>query len=377
MRRLNRRRREWFRRRARREARRHTDRGAGTRGAVRHQAFLQFDNARRALPTPNFYFDERPGFCILRPPATLDLASNYNETLAFLMQVRWRSPDDTRHPVSRHPLRLFFDFAALRTIAPATGLVLAAEIDRRRLSLGSRPRSHDADWHPDVRAYFDEAGLFDLLGIEPQVETVPSDRSPLRAVRFVRGRSVKGEIGSELRDRLERLCGTSIGPRRTVYEAISEAIANTRHAYPRDAVIWPNKTPGRWWAAGTWNSAENIVSLQLYDQGVGIPATLPRSGHWSDIARMVGLGDRLHPERRDDRLIEAALQVGRTSTGEPGRGKGLAEMATWVDKLESGFLRITSGKGSIIYRPGGAIRGTSHVAPFFGTLIEWEFGLGG
>ncbi|MFX8410374.1 hypothetical protein ABTL60_19065, partial [Acinetobacter baumannii] len=113
-------------------------------------------------------------------------------------------------------------------------------------------------------------------------------------MRFVRGRSVKGEIGAKLRDRVEQLCGKKIGPRTTVYEAISEAIANTRHAYPRHIGIWPTKATGQWWAAGAWNSETNVVSLQLYDQGVGIPATLPRSEHWSDVLSKLGI-DRLHP----------------------------------------------------------------------------------
>lgn len=363
--------------RARREARRHLDRAAGTRGTHRHEAYLRFEAVRNSLPAADLRPDERPGFCVLRPPETLDLANNYEATLAFLMQIRWRSPGSSFHPETRKPLALFTDFAALRQIAPATGLVLAAEIDARRLASGLRPRSHDREWDPAIRSYFDEAGLFELLGIEPQIQSGDVAPSPLKAVRFARGRSVTGEIGSELRDKLEKLCGSSIGPRRTVYEAISEAIANTRHAYPRDAAIWPSKNTGRWWAAGTWNSDTNVISLQLYDQGVGIPSTLPRSEHWSDILRMPGLSGRLHPERLDNRLLQAALEVGRTSTGQQGRGKGLAEMASWVDKLASGFLRITSGKGSIIYRPGGVVSGTSRRAPFFGTLIEWEFGLGG
>jgi hypothetical protein len=326
---------EWHRRRAQREARSHARRPAHTMGARRAAAFQVFQAARALLPEPRLIYDERPGCCVLKPPAALDLVENYDETLAFLMEIRGRPLQrPIAHPDNDRPLRLFTDFAALRTIAPGTGLVLAAEIDRRRLATGGKPTSWDEEWDPSVRAYFDQAGLFDLLGIKAQhngaaVETT----SDLQAVRFVRGRSVKGASGAALRDQLEALCGKKIGPRRTVYEAISEAIANTRHAYPPDVAIWPTKATGSWWAAGTWNSATDVVSLQIYDQGVGIPATLPRSEHWSNIVKLAGLGEKLHPERTDARLIEAALEVGRTSTGQQGRGKGLAEMASWVDKL--------------------------------------------
>ncbi|MGN8001419.1 hypothetical protein [Sphingomonas sp. 22176] len=345
---------------------------------LRRDALTRFEAAQKLLPPPVLIFDERPGCCVLKPPAALDFDENYEETMAFLMAIRGRaSVRGIKHPETGVRLRLFTDFAILKTIAPGAGLVLAAELDRRRLGTGLKPRSLDDEWDPEVRAYFHQAGLFDLLGIKPQHEGKAGDHATLHAVRFVRGRSVKGQIGSAVRDQLEALCGKKIGPRLTVYEAISEAIANTRHAYPRDVAIWPSKATGSWWSAGTWNSATNTVSLQIYDQGVGIPATLPRSEHWSNIIKLVGLADRLHPERRDDQLLAAALEVGRTSTGEKGRGKGLAEMAAWVDKLGNGFLRITSGKGSMTYRPGVSVSGTSRRAPFFGTLVEWEICLGG
>lgn len=375
MRRLTPRYKEWHRRRALREARRHRDRHVGAVSTRRLDAWRRYQAARALLPAPTILFDERPGYCVLRPPAVLDLVQNYEDTLAFLMEIRGRPIEPARHPKTGIELPLFADFAALQTIEPGAGLVLAAEIDQRRLATGGKPRAWDEEWDPGVRAYFDQAGLFDLLGIESQLSSAsPGMPSNLHAVRFMRGWSVKGEIGAQLRDRLEALCSKKIGPRTTVYEAISEAIANTRHAYPRDTAIWPSRATGRWWAAGTWNSATDIVSIQLYDQGVGIPATLPKSEHWSDINNVL---EFLHPERTDDRLIQAALEVGRTSTGERGRGQGLAEMAAWVDKLGNGFLRITSGRGSVTYRPGGKTSGTSRRAPFFGTLIEWEIGLGG
>lgn len=370
---------QWLVNRARREARRHGDRRPGVMSERRRAARTRFQEDRRLLPAATLRFDERPGCCVIKPPKSLDLVLNYDETLGFLMDIRGhalkRAPT---HPENGSKLKLFMDFGVLENLTPGAGLILAAELDRRRLATGRRPTAWDDEWHPAVRTYFDQGGLFELLGITPKLPSEEcDDDAPLRAVKFIRGRSVRGQLGSALRDKLEALCGKKIGPRLTVYEAISEAIANTRHAYPRDVSIWPTKATGRWWAGGTWNSATGVVSLQIYDQGVGIPATLPRSDHWSDIIRLVGLGNRLHPERDDHNLIEAALKVGRTSTGESGRGKGLAEMASWIDKLGNGFLRITSGRGSVMYRPGGNVTGTSQKAPLFGTLIEWEIGLGG
>lgn len=364
----------WLIRRALREMRRHRRRVSGIANQQRIAAFAQYSRIMGSLPRANLILDERPGYCVLRPPSNFDLVSNYEETLTFLMEMRGRAiGQPTLHPTTGEKLGLFSDFSALEKIAPGAGLVLAAELDRRRMVSGRKPRSLDAEWDPDVRAYFCDAGLFHLLGIDSQIPISKSQTPTLHAVPFMRGRSVKGQIGAALRDQIEALCGKKIGPRFTVYEALSEAIANTRHAYPAEALIWPTKAKGQWWASGTWDSATDVVSIQLYDQGVGIPFTLPRSEHWSSVLSVLGI---LHPERTDDRLLMAALEIGRTSTGQQGRGKGLAEMASWIDKLGNGFLRITSGRGMVTYQGEKEVMGRSLSAPFCGTLIEWEIGLG-
>lgn len=371
MKRLSERQRKWFAIRVRRTTRRRLRRPPQMVSQRRKLAYESFLAIRHHLPAPALDYDCRPGFCTLKPPANFDFAANYEEVLAFIMDMRALfhrrqilSPDGKRR------LKVFAEFAQIQSIEPTAGLILAAEVDRWRIASGLRPKAYDQEWQPAVQHFFSQAGLFELLGIQPQsVSASKGTQSKIETLRFVRGSSVLGEPGSTLRDRLEALCGTSIGPRKTVYDAIAEAIANTRHAYPSGTSIWPAKLAGRWWASGSWLPEQNTVSVQLYDQGVGIPATLPKSEHWSDVFRVAGL---LHPERTDDRLLEAALEVGRTSTGQQGRGNGLAEMARWIDRKESGFLRITSGRGSVTYRPDGKTNGEQRAAAFPGTVIEWE-----
>ena len=342
----------------------------------RDDAKERFQALRAQLPPPVLDYTSRPAFCSIVPPAKLCLLHNYDETLSFILAMRalfyaQEVPSEDR----RRTVKVFSDFAALSEIEPAAGLVLAAELDRWRLVKGRPPRAYHRDWQPAVRRYFIQAGLFGLLGIEqPTDDGAPPD-GHIETLKFIRGFSVYGKPGSLLRDRLEALSGKSLGPRPRVYDAIAEAIANTRHAYPTGVSIWPSKQPGRWWASGSWNRSTNVVSIQIYDQGVGIPATLPRSDHWSDILARIPFTRGLNPEGRDDQLLVAALEVGRTSTHEPGRGKGLAEMASWIDLRGSGFLRITSGGGMIVYRAGGKTTSGSLSAGFPGTLIEWEIAL--
>jgi hypothetical protein len=366
--------------RARREVKRRYARPVDSVSRRRPDALQAFISNRALLPATPVDEIVRPGYLTIIPPSNFCIRDNFDQTLAFILDMRrFFAAGGAKSANGKHRLRAFADFAAIQSIEPDAGLILAAEVDRWRLASGRQPRPYDREWQPAVKRYFVQAGLFELLGISPQLDEDDDISSfagnSVETLKFIRGFSVVGQQGSELRDRLEAMCGKSIGPRLTVYEAISEAIANTRHAYPHGTAIWPSRLSGRWWASGSWDRDTNTASVHLYDQGVGIPETLPRSDHWSDILRFLGMGGILNPERRDDKLIEAALAVGRTSTGQAGRGKGLAEMARWIDKQESGFLRIASGRGSVTYRPGGKITGEIRSASLPGTLIGWEIGL--
>ncbi|WP_286864580.1 hypothetical protein, partial [Sphingobium sp.] len=246
-------------------------------------AIDDFWRVRANMPKAQLDYEKRAGYCTLLPPEIFSLNSNYEHTLAFIMDMRWMfHAREVPSPDRKAKLRTFADFSAIQSIEPAAGLVLAAEVDRWRIASGRQPRSFDQEWHPDVQRFFSQAGLFELLGITMQSVNQHAALAPVEALKFVRGFSVQGEPGSRLRDRLETLCGASIGPRKIVYDAIAEAIANTRHAYPSGISIWPAKLAGRWWATGSWQRETKTVSLQLYDQGVGIPSTLPKSEHWSE-----------------------------------------------------------------------------------------------
>jgi hypothetical protein len=229
----------------------------------------------------------------------------------------------------------------------------------------------DRTWRKNVRDYFVDAGLFELLRIDPQSAAEAPDGEPERkSLKMLTGTSADGASVRKLRIDIETLCGRGIGPRTTVYDALAEAVSNVSHAYPRWHASYPGYRTRRWWASGAWTPSTKTVSVQLYDQGVGIPRTLPRRDYW---ARLMPLINRLDPEKTDAGLMEAALEYGRTSTRIKGRGKGLAEMAEWINRQGHGFLRITSGAGSVTYRANRSVERKDLGTPFCGTLIEWEF----
>ena len=337
------------------------------------KAKATFNAIRQKLPTPVERIISESRLTVTDFPAKFDLHTNYEETLALIMELRFlhrpRRSSGLNGNQSRR-WRGLLNLARIEDIDPATGLVLAAELDSYRRHI-SGLRSNDDNWHENVRTYFLESGLFELLGISPQrAHPKPASGPERRVLKYRKGREPDGEQADRLRRELEDLCGESFGPRVLVNNALCEAMTNSHHhAYPEEQSWWPLTPPGNWWASCAWTPSTETMHMMLYDQGVGIPKTLPRSKHWASTLPII---DRLDPEHSDAGLIEAALELRRTSTNIEGRGRGLAEMAEWVDRTESGFLRILSGSGRVTYRPGKVVQRSKLRAPFCGTLVEWE-----
>lgn len=333
------------------------------------QARQNFIRRRGELPDPALSYEEAPGFLSFDPPSVFDIYDNFEETLAFLLDIR--SLEVLIPPGKRLGRPILANFAKIQHLDAASGLLIAAEIDRWRRTSNARPVPHDHQWEESVRDFFHDAGLFELLGIDPK--TARSNKPvgvKTQSIRFQTGTFHEGETAERFREDLEQIIGKPLGPRVRVYDAISEAMTNVaRHAYPRDTPLWPTPLRNRWWLGGSWLSEERIATVQLYDQGVGIPRTLPRSKHWSEVLPILGRIDR---ERTDAGMIEAAMDYGRTSTGRIERGKGLAQMAEWIRTAGNGSLRILSGRGALTYLPGSRPVRQNLPGDFQGTLIEWK-----
>ena len=138
--------------RARREERKVRRRPADVVSARRNGARRQFLAMRAELPKPNLSYTCRPGYCTIIPPQNFDLVENYEDTLAFVMDMR-RMFYERGVPSEdgKHRIPVFADFSVIREVTPAAGLVLAAEVDRWRLATGRQPWSFDREWHPNVQ----------------------------------------------------------------------------------------------------------------------------------------------------------------------------------------------------------------------------------
>jgi hypothetical protein len=331
----------------------------------------EYTSIRSRLPPLSFDYDTMRKHATFSPPEVFSLTRSYNETLAFIMDFQRIFFERKPHRSASGQLKAHYaDFGRIKEIDAGAGLVLAAEIDRYAKAWGKPTRVYDHLWQDSVHDYFVEAGLFELLGIDPRaIRTAPSGQPEKQTLKFMSGSSATGKDALDLLEQLENLTSRALTSRPTAYAAIAEALANVLHAYPDWYQSWPYRS-NQWWASGFWSPSRNIVGLQLYDHGAGIPATLPKQTHYPRILKF------LDPEGTPAGLIAAALEYGRTSTGQPGRGKGLAEMALWIELTGTGFLRILSGAGQVTYRPDGSVEKRNYDVPFRGTLVEWEVSLG-
>ena len=159
----------------------------------------------------------------------------------------------------------------------------------------------------------------------------------------------------------------------SIYMALTEAAYNSiQHGYPQEHDFRFPPLGRQWWATGSWSPVKSEVKLLVYDQGVGIPETLPTWKNWEKITEWVSAKHELASlfMKEHANLIEAALEVSRTSLTS-GRGQGLKDVLSPVDVLGTGKVRILSGKGQVGYSPGGAITKRENSLHLGGTLIEW------
>ena len=352
MRKLTRKARKWHQIRARNELKQRHKRSAKRRA----------QRIRRAQRPASAGIANNPPAHI-RCPANLSLEDNFEEVTKLLRDVRSHGTRDRNE-------HMYIDFKPIEKLTPSGALVLAAELDRWNHVRNSQRRLTPVDlgkWQRDVRSLLRGMGFFDLLNVPPGVGE--ADELPVvRYVKFRRGSAVDGEAVERLRE-LDLIPHVSVPNRRLLFEAVTEAMTNVKqHAYPDRK---GTQGPKCWWMSAAYNTQSGEVAILIYDQGEGIPATLPRK-----------FGEQLRrtlpPGWTKDhaRLIEAAHELFRTGTRWENRGLGLGRnIRRYIEKLDgNGIYRVMSGKGEYTVRTGLSASPSrrSFRRSLGGTLIEWR-----
>ncbi|MFT4129982.1 hypothetical protein [Labrys sp. (in: a-proteobacteria)] len=158
--------------------------------------------------------------------------------------------------------------------------------------------------------------------------------------------------------------------------ALSDAVENVLgHAYPDH---WPGgwRRVSRWWMLGAADPVKRQVTLAIYDQGITIPASLPKIWGAMDVARVFARDYKVQfsPDATtyDGQTIDAAMKIGATSTQLAHRGLGLNKIREAMLKCVEGQLRIISRCGECVYSADGKVAIKNHTVPLFGTFVELQ-----
>ena len=296
-------------------------------------------------------------------PKVLDLIAERDTTCAFFESVRTLVR-------AGHQLRLVFQDT--ERISSESLIYLLAQMQKIRLTYGNDRITGTYPALPRIERLLNESGFFKILGVNSRV--VPGARKS--ATRFVKCKSdtvMRSSCIPELRDELlgdDLQMPPKVG--KMVFRALSEAMANVQHHAYHGKQLRRKALQGRWWLGAQLSRRKNFFELTFYDSGVGIPKTLHRQYQWEHIRGVLALLPGFEPD--DAQMIKAAVELGRTRTGQDNRGKGLLDIHQIITKIGSGALTIFSRQGRYRYEP--AKESILNDGNFIeGTLIKWELPL--
>lgn len=318
---------------------------------------------------------------IIRSPAHLDFNEHYQTSAEFIDRIR-------RIAVKKKQ-SLFIDMSSCLELAPDTALVLAAEIQRARALNDDCINGRNPIRKRPLRL-LRNLGFHELLGFQyKEIQDQPESD-----VEYIHMRSGSAGDTSLFPKIMEKVFGKSaelsgVPAYNSISRALSEALHNAvQHAYEdMDEILYKPADDYRWWIAGYRDPKTRAVAFMFYDQGMTIPASLPKK--WGETAKSisqklasaVGLSES---SSTDGAMLAAAMEIGRSSTKRDGRGWGLSEMRALVGgpltENESvkgimgsgeGSLKILSRQGSYIYT--NAVGDSYPTLPvtFHGTLVVW------
>lgn len=311
----------------------------------------------------------------IKLPEILNFFHNYENTALHFNAIRKLT--EKRKP-SLNVYRLgSVDFDCLKSISTSAALVLTAELSKWDDSVRNRLKPKIEGWDPDILVNFNELGFFDLFQNKPEdldsFETKAEHNRKI--VKYIKGRcgDDKDRQTRLLKDSITNLIGSNINKWMFLHSGLSEAIVNvSHHAYPVE-----NGCSGidkNWYLTASYNTPKKELKVVFYDQGIGIPKSLPASELWEkalDYLSILPMADR----KKDEVLLKAAVELDRTRTEESDRGKGLQDLLEFIRQRRDGYLSIISLRGlfKLEVRNGiETVRSEHFKNPVGGTLIIWS-----
>jgi hypothetical protein len=267
------------------------------------------------------------------------------------------------------------NFDNLRSISTTASLVLTAELSKWNDGIRNRLIPNIQNWDKDILLNFHDLGFFDLfhrkpVGIRRLTDLTSTER---QIVKYIKGRCGDDQKTRVLKSKIIEMIGDPINKWMFLHSGLSEAIVNvSHHAYPKEYGY--SEIDKHWYLTASFDASTKELKVVFYDQGIGIPRSLPASDIWEKLLKYVSVfpvADRL----KDETLLKAAVELDRTSTEESDRGKGLQDLLEFIRQRGDGFLSILSLKGLFELEIVNGVEKvkTDHFKnPVQGTLIIWS-----
>ncbi|MGF1842484.1 hypothetical protein L4C39_04715 [Vibrio clamense] len=316
---------------------------------------------------------------VIHLPEVMDFEENKKETLQHLNAISVLvSYIHKNHgqPLPKKTYNLVsVNFDNLRKLSAPAALALTAELSNWEDTIRNKLNPKIKQWNDEIYSQLHDLGFFNLF--ENKFVKPPKCKdncSDTRLVRYIKGKCGDDGKIKELKRGIHDLVGEKQIDKWTfLASGLDEAITNvTHHAYPEG---WDRRTKEKpWYMTGSYNETTRELKVIFYDQGVSIPKTLDNS-KWKD--GIFGLLTKIPAvdRRKDENLLEAAVEYGKTRTNEPDRGKGLGDLLVFIQQRKSGMLSILSGKGQYSFTLDNDKQKTTTSRskyPVQGTLIIWR-----
>lgn len=310
---------------------------------------------------------------ILTLPEEMDFSDHYDQTTQHINAIRILS-DRKGFPDPSYKLAAV-NFSQLKKISTSAALVLTAELSKWDDAIRQRLRPNTEGWDKVILRQFYDLGFFDLFkkSSETELKLESDSIEGIRFVKYLKGKC--GEVAKTkiLKDEIINVVGEAISKWTFLHSGLSEAITNvSHHAYPEDGGF--NELDKNWYLTGSYDEKRKVIKIVFYDQGVGIPKTLPASAVWERALAVLAKIPQIE-KMRDETLLKAAVELDRTRTYEEDRGKGLQDLLEFIKRRGEGYLSIMSLKGLYkheIKQGVAEIQTQGFSSPICGTLIVWS-----
>ncbi|UQY33837.1 hypothetical protein K8U54_19300 [Pseudomonas fulva] len=299
----------------------------------------------------------------LRLPSIISLSEGEfrSQVIQFIRKMKDRvaSPEVSN---------VIIDFSRITMLHPCGTLLFVAELERLFESpFAQKKLSAIYPVDRNVEQMFQHIKLLERLGLPPRISEINASN----VLPWLYASGHEGDLDS-IAEKLPKILteGGNMEIRLALMSGMAEAVANSsEHAYLKQSKTpVPGSVPLKWWLFARQSGDD--VSVVICDLGLGIPGTL--EANWREELGSL-LKTRSGLKRKDHKMIELALTVGKTSTNKVNRGKGLKDILKVVRDKKVGEICIFSNRGVYsLDSPNDSLVSRDERNSINGTIVQWK-----